>query len=163
MTKKDVLDVDRPEEFLARERRVQRVGAVVLLVFVLAGAAGAFGGGPLSRATGATAGLDVEYERFGRITYRSSVNIRARTTAADGQPVKLAVSRQFLQNVAMLEVRPADSDKALTDDSVIFEIPAAAGAAHLELHYEPEAVGALDIVVSSDRGSSVAVRQLVFF
>jgi hypothetical protein len=162
MPQTDGLDIDRPERFLARERRAQRIGAGVLVLFIIAGASGLFGGGPVSHATARSGAIEVGYERFGRLTHHTATRIRVTTTAADGQPVTVYVDRDFLEHVSLLEIRPAGAQKALDADSAIFEVPAAQGAAHLELHYEPQRFGSLQIQIGTGP-ERVAVRQLVFF
>lgn len=156
----DALAVDRPEEFLRRERIVQRAGIGFLALFVLAGAAGAFGTGPLSQVAIRSGGITLTGERFTRQTYRTTLEIEAQ--APDDRTVEMRVSRAFLSVVDLLEVRPVSALNRLEPDVAVFEVPAARGKAILELQYEPQRNGVLDIEVSVG-GDAAAVRQIVFF
>jgi hypothetical protein len=157
------LEVDRPQGFIDRERQVQRAGVVLMAVFALAGAAGVFGSGVASHAQQTGDRLRVDYERFGRLTVRSSFNITVQTQVGDGETVTVRVEREFFNRVSMLEVRPADAHVALEKDSAIFEVPAVGGEAHLELHYEPEKSGMLRATIAVAGGGSVHVTQFVYF
>ena len=163
MSKKDGLDVDRPERFLAHERIVQSVGVVVMSLFALAGAAGAFGNGPLSDTTIRANGIEVQYERFARSTFRTQIEVTVDTSAADGQIVRLRLAGEFLKRISMLEVRPPDAQKASDEQSAIFEVPASRGKARLELHYEPERFGILRTPVAVDGAGTTSIWQLIYF
>ena len=156
------LDLERPLKFLERERMAQRIGVGVLTLFVLAGAAGAFGNGPLSRAS-AEGATHLTYERFGRTTAATSVVISVETSAADGVPVRFRLDRTFLDGVDELEVRPADALKGLDEGSVFFEVPAAGGQGHVELRYKPGRPGVFHTLVSPENGRPSRVWQLIYF
>ena len=113
------LQIERPDKFLKHERRFQRVGVMLLTLFVLAGVAGAFGDGPLGRAT-TTGGTLLRYERFGRTTVPTLLTITVNAAVADGAPVRFRIARAFLQDVDSLELRPPDALKALEEpDGVV--------------------------------------------
>lgn len=159
----EALVVERADAFFHRERRLQTIGIVLLGLFVAAGAVGVFGDGPLSHVTRREGGVQLKYERFARMTYRTAIGVAVDTTAADGQPVRIRISRDFLQNVGLLEVRPPAAQRGLTEDLTIFEVPASAGKAHLELHYEPENPGRLDAAIQADGSPPARLTQLVYF
>jgi hypothetical protein len=160
---KNQLEIDRPQEFIDHERRAQRVGVVLMTLFALAGAVGLFGSGVASHAQQTGDRLRVDYERFGRQTVRSSLDITVATQARDGERVSVRVEREFFNRVSLLEVRPSNAHIALDKDSAIFEVPAFGGQAHLELHYEPEKTGTLQATIAVAGGGSVHVAQFVYF
>ena len=147
---------------MQRERVAQQIGLVLLSAFVLAGAGGLFGNGPLSETTVDAGAVSLRFERFTRQTFRTHLEISAETPGPDGL-VEIRVAREFLSDVDVLEVRPASALKRLDRDVAIFEVPSAAGNATLQLLYEPKRYGVLrtDIVVGAQPAAHL--RQIVFF
>ena len=157
----DELTIDRPERFLQHERAVQRAGVVVLTLFAAAGLAGMFGNGPLADARVSSGGLTLRFERFARQTFRTELDISVDGVTAP--TVSITVPRAFLDDVDMLELRPADTLKRMDGENATFEVPAHNGSAALVLHYEPKSYGVLEADVSVDGAPPVHVRQIVFF
>jgi hypothetical protein len=158
----DALAVDRPEVFLKRERAAQNVGVVFLTLFVIAGAAGLFGDGPLSQAVVTSGAVTVTFDRFARQTLRTALEIAA-DAPASGAPIEIRVSREFLGAIDVLETRPVGALKRLDADTAVFEVPPSDGRAFLQLHYEPKRAGVLRTDVSVSAQPPVHVRQIVFF
>ena len=159
----DQLQIDRPEAFLSRERALQRAGIVALCLFSLAGALGAFGNGPLGRAHTTTDRTELTYERFGRTTAPTSIAISISTAAADGEPVRVRIDRAFMQDLDFLELRPADALKGFDDASALFEVTAAAGRGHVELHYKPSRPGIFKTEIVPEGAAPAPVWQLIYF
>jgi hypothetical protein len=159
---KDALAVDRPEVFLRRERAAQKLGVVLLALFVLAGAAGLFGNGPLSHAMVTSGAVSVTFERFTRQTLRTALEVAA-DAPMTGAPIEIRVGREFLSAIDVLETRPFDALKRLDADAAIFEVPSSGGKAFLQLQYEPTRAGLLQTDVSVGAQSTAHVRQIVFF
>jgi hypothetical protein len=157
----DALDIDRPEVFLKREHLAQQIGTVFLLVFVVAGVAGAFGNGPLSRTRVQDGNVTLEYERFTRETFRTQVDISIEGLTGAAQEIR--IPREFLRRIDMLEVRPADTLKRLEEDVAIFEVPVVDGTASLELLYEPNSFGVLHLDIAAGAMPGASVRQIVYF
>ena len=157
------LQIDRAESFLNRERMAQRLGVIALCAFVVAGALGAFGNGPLGRAHTSHDRTELTYERFGRTTAPTSIAISIRTTAADGEPVRFRVERAFLGDLDFLELRPPDALKGFDDGSALFEVAAAGGRAHVELHYKPSRPGIFKTDIVPEGGAPAPLWQLIYF
>lgn len=157
----DALAIDRPHEFLRRERRVQQAGIVVLTLFSVAGLAGLFGNGPLADATITSGSTTLRFERFARHTFRTHLEISV--TGADTPTVTVVLPRAFLDDIDLLEMRPPDTLTRLGETSATFEVPAGDGSATLMLHYEPKSYGILeaDVVVAGQPPAHL--RQIVFF
>lgn len=158
---KDALAIDRPEEFLRRERIAQTVGVVLMTLFVAAGLAGLFGSGPLAHAAVNSGNVTIRFERFTRQTFNTALDISVE--GATGPTVSVSLPRAFLDKVDMLEVRPSDALKRMDADTATFEIPAGNGSATLVLQYEPKEYGVLDFNIVAGTEPPARVRQLVFF
>lgn len=159
---KDALAVERPEVFLQRERAAQQVGVVLLALFVVAGAAGLFGDGPLSRAVVTGGAVTVTYERFARQTLGTELEV-ATQAPTTGAPVEIRLRREFLRNIDVLEMRPPNALKRLDEEAAIFEVPSSGARAVLHLHYEPKRPGVLRTEVRVAAEPIAHVRQVVFF
>jgi hypothetical protein len=157
----DALEIDRPEVFLKRERVAQRIGTAILSVFVIAGVAGAFGSGPLSRTRVQDGSVTLEFERFTRQTFRTQLDISIAGLTGASQEIR--IPREFLRRIDMLEMRPVGSLKRLEEDVAIFEVPVANGTAGLELLYAPNFFGVLQIDIAAGTAPSARVRQIVYF
>jgi len=162
MAKPDQIEIERPDTFLSRERAVQRAGVVVLTLFVLAGAAGMFGNGPVSHATTSAGGIELRYERFGRTTAPTTIEVTVTTGAADGAPVRFRIERRFMERLDQLELRPEDVFKGFDDTHALFEVAAVGGRGHVELHFKPQNPGLRQTSVVTD-GAAAHLRQLIFF
>ena len=155
------LGIDRPGVFLQRERLAQRIGTVVLSVFAVAGVAGAFGNGPLSRTRVQDGSVTLEFERFTRQTFRTQLDIAIDGLTGTSQEIR--IPREFLRRIDMLEIRPAHTLTRLEEDVAIFEVPIANGTASLELLYAPNSFGMLQADIGAGTGASARVRQIVYF
>jgi len=160
---KDELEIERADAFLQRERTAQRIGTLFLLLFVIAGAAGLFGDGPLSHVSNASQGMLLEYERFGRATDVTTLAVTVETAASDGNAVRVRMPRTFLSKVWVVETRPQDAFRGFEGDAAVFQVDAADGRARFELLYKPNRFGVLRAVVQPENGTASELRQLIFF
>jgi hypothetical protein len=160
-TDEDALEIDRPDVFLRRERGARRIGTGVLSVFVIAGVAGVFGSGPLSRTRVQDGSVTLQFERFTRQTFRTQLDISIDGLTGVSQEIR--IPRAFLRRIDMLEMRPADSLKRLEEDVAIFEVPVANGTVSLELLYSPNSFGVLQADIAAGTVPSARVRQVVYF
>jgi hypothetical protein len=158
----DGLAVDRPEAFLQRERAAQKLGVVLLGLFVTAGAAGLFGNGPLSHALVTSGAVTVTFERYTRQTLRTALEVAA-DAPTTGAPIEIRVGREFIGAINLLETRPVDALKRLDADAAIFEVPSSGGKGFLQLQYAPKRPGVLRTDISVGVQPIAHVRQIVFF
>jgi hypothetical protein len=156
------LAVDRPERFLQRERVAQQVGVVLLVLFVLGGAAGLFGDGPLSHTTVTNGPAMVSFERFTRQTLRTALEVDV-DAPGPARVVEIRIGREFIANIDFLAMRPVAALKRLDDHAAVFEVPSANGRAILELQYKPMHPGLLRIAIGVEARPAAELRQIVFF
>lgn len=163
MAATDELELDSPSSFRKRERAFQRLGVVALTLFVIAGAAGAFGNGPLADATQVDGRTALRYERFGRTTAPTAIEISVNTGVADGEPVRFRLERQFVANLDFLELRPSDAFKGFDGEDAMFEVSATNGRGEVELHYKPHRPGVLATNVVPEGAERARLSQLIYF
>lgn len=155
------LQMHRADEFARLEAQVQRAGLVVLTMFLVLGAAGLFGNGPLSRVQSTTGNLTVEYERFTRQTTLHEIVVEA---ATGGIPeARISFDKSFLDQYVIEETRPRQAKTEDHGDRLTFLVPTIDGMARLALRLEASNPGLFSTRVSLEGGSSSEIRQLVFF
>lgn len=138
--------------FQRRSWRVQKVGQLLVVAFVLAGLAGLFGGGGFARDEVAAAGseLRVEYPRFVRAHAPFDVVIHARPRA-DADNLSLWVDDALLEALRVERVSPQPKEEALADGKLVYRFALrAASPAPVRLRLEATkngtAKGAIGIV-----------------
>jgi hypothetical protein len=160
------LDDDLP--YQRREWRAQRFGWWALTLFVAAAALGVFGGGPLSRATAASAdgGLRLDYDRFVRsgAPARIFVHVAGRPAADPGGPLQLEFSRDFIDAIRLERVTPEPASILVGPDIVSLHLPNAGnGHTTVVLDFEPLRAGRLTGRVAAGGGPAITFTQLVYF
>src|SRR3954469_22579634 len=87
------LQIDQSLDFQRRFERIQKIAWRVLALVPVAAVAGLFGGGLFSHVTAGGAGAEVSYERFGRQSVDTQLEV---TVPRSRQPVAVSISREFL-------------------------------------------------------------------
>lgn len=163
------LELDHDEEFQSRSYRVQVVAWVALLLFLLAGALGVFGGGgPLSQAeAGRSAGLiRSEYERFGRLDSPliTKVFVGRGGADADGR-VRLWVSKAYLDKVAGERITPEpEASFTAADHSVfVFQLTDARQPIDVVFYFNTEVMGRLHGQIGLvGRPDTLEIQQFIY-
>lgn len=163
MGNSDQLQLDHHPGFTRAERRVRRVGLLLLTIFAVGGALGAFGDGPLAHAVVRGDGVEINYERFGRSSAATAVTIAVSGAVADGEPIRFRLERAFLNQLDYLDIRPGDALTAYAADDALFEVPAQQGRAHLQLRYKPRRPGVLETLVTPEHGTGTQLRQFIYY
>lgn len=155
------LEVDEDPRFSRREAVAERVGWIVILAVVVAGALGLFANGPLSHRTAARGAIEVHHQRFARNQGRTTIEVEVGPTAAEEGEVVVAVPQSFLDAYEVEEVfpEPASVRSALDTVELVFEVGAGAELRAV-LHLRPERTGRQRgaITVGDD---TVELRQFV--
>lgn len=160
------LQVGDDERFQRREWKVQRVGWAVLVLVLLAGLLGAFGGGVVAHATASSAGVPavLDYERFVRFAAPTELRVVLDPSAIrpDGA-AHLWLPHRYLDHVDVERVRPEPQRVTGGASGVIYEFlltPGQAGV--ISLVVRPDRAGVLtgQLVLADRRG--LTFRQFVY-
>src|SRR4051812_41943747 len=119
------LQIDQSLDFQRRFGRVQRIAWRVLALLPVAAVAGLFGGGLFSQVTAGDSGATVSYERFGRRSVDTEVQV---TVVRARSPVTVSISRGFLDGYDVSEVRPQPERVTAYADRLVFAFAALPGA-----------------------------------
>ncbi|MDA0180574.1 hypothetical protein OJ997_09745 [Solirubrobacter phytolaccae] len=152
------LQIDQSLEFQRRFRRVQKLAWRVLALLPVAAVAGLFGGGLFSQTTAGSAGATVSYERFGRRSVDTQLEV---TVARARRPVAVSVSRAFLDGYDVSEVRPPAERVTAHADRLVFDFTALAGAS-VSFTLTPKRLGSGRGTVTVAGSRPVRVHQFVY-
>jgi hypothetical protein len=152
------LQIDQALTFQRRFGRVQRVAWSLLALIPVAAIAGLFGDGLFSEVTAGSerAGGTVTYERFGRLTADTTLEVEF---ARPSRATDVAISRTFFDPYDLSEVRP--QPLRVRRDAVVFTF-AAAPAGRATFSLQPDAVGSSSGTVTVAGGTPAHVKQLVY-
>lgn len=142
-------------------RTAQRIGWVLLLLAILAAAAGAFGDGPLSRASiSAPGGVRVDYERIVRRRAPTEIRIVVPSAPMPGGSLALEVTR--LPGAERLVAFPDPLHERATALGARFEIATRGeGPFEIALRNVPSTLGRREIRLAIGLAEPIAIRQLV--
>lgn len=152
------LQIDQSLDFQRRFRGVQTVAWRVLALLPLAAIAGLFGGGLFSQVTAGGAGSTVSYDRFGRMSVDTQVQVTVKRAQS---PVAVSISRGFLDGYDVSEVRPQPERVTAHADRVVFTFEALPGSS-ATFTVQPNRLGSRSGTVTIPGSRPVQVQQFVY-
>jgi hypothetical protein len=160
------LEVENDLTFQHRTWRIQRAGWVVFGIIVLAGLAGLFGGGPLSRAEAGSqaSGLRVEYERFTRLQGSTELILHIDPRLARDGELAVVLSGAALLDLEISSTLPPPNGTGIGPEAVIlrFETAAQPGERAIVLRAKPQRPGRVSFRVGVRDGPVHAVSLWVY-
>jgi hypothetical protein len=153
--------LDRQLKFHRVEWRIQRIGWIVVVVFLVAAGAGLFGNGPLSHASAASAEGRVEYERFLRYGSPSQIVITPTSRAAHGIS-RIEISSEYLEGFRIESITPEPANVHMAGQQLVYEFTAAGSGASISIHVDPQRLWRHRAVVRIDGGAPLEIRQLTY-
>jgi hypothetical protein len=155
---KETLDTD--QRFHELEWRIERVGWLVLALFLVLALAGLFGGGPLSRAhvQGAEAGVD--YERFVRQGSPTELVITP-TSGAHGIS-RVEITADYLEAFRIDSITPEPTTVRIAGERLVYEFAAATPGASISFHFDPQRLWRHRAVLRIDGGAPLEIWQLTY-
>jgi hypothetical protein len=154
----DGLQIDQSLDFQRRFERVQTIAWRILALLPVAAVAGLFGGGLFSQVTAGGAGLRVSYDRFGRMSADTQLEV---TVKRAQPPVTVSISRGFLDGYDVSEVRPEPEHVTAQAGRVVFAFAALPGAS-VALTLQPKRVGSRSGTVTIAGSRPVQLHQFVY-
>jgi hypothetical protein len=163
----DSLEVGADRSFERGWHRLQKLIWTVLVLFVLAGAAGVFGRGPLSKGNAGsdTGASQLEYERFARYKTPAMLTLTVNKTANPHGQIMVSVSRSLADTLHFEQTTPRPIAMQSVDQGValFFAGPAVPGKLHIRFAQEPQKPGPVAGFLSiADGGGNIAIRQIVY-
>jgi hypothetical protein len=161
------LQIEDDMAFQRREWRLERAGWAALALFVGAAAAGAFGGGPLSRASAADASghLVVRYERFIRASAPTELRLQVSPAAAHGGELHLWAESAYFRDIEISSVVPEPARVEQRGPRLVYVFPLThlVGPFEISLRVKPMAAGRHSGQFGVSADSAAVVRQFAYF
>jgi hypothetical protein len=158
------LEISEDLEFERGEWRVERAAWGVILLLLVAGLLGAFGGGILSHAEAESGPLALEYERLARQRAPTELRLRiAPGTATDGD-VRIWFDRAYLDLIAIERIEPEPAAAATGEDRVVyrFALVNPSQPAEVMVRYQPVVAGTTTLRLGVVDGVEIGVNQFVY-
>lgn len=147
--------------FHEREWRVQRVGWAVLILFLLAGASGLLGKGPLAHETIALPNGTLELDRFARRHAPTQWVINLLETPAQGS-LELAITAQYISEFEITAITPEPERTELKNGELVFTFAGAQSGGRIVMHLDPQEVGIFRGTVRISGARAIPVRQIIY-
>lgn len=149
-----------PDVCVPGRRVAQKIGWVLLALFVLAGAAGAFGSGALTRASLQRDGVRVDYDRVLRA--RAPSELRIAIQRASPARVELAVEQPEPERIEIRELFPAPERQRAARRGPIYQLETGGDAPPVvALRILPRRPGSSELRLRLDGSPPLVIRQHV--
>lgn len=153
-------DSESDQRFHRNEWRVQRIGWVLVALFLALAGAGLFGNGPLSRAHADNAAGRLDYERFTRFGLSTDLVV---TPAASAHGVtRIEISSDYLEAFRVEHVTPEPAAVRLAGPNLIYEFASATPGASISFHITPQRLWRRSTTVTIDGGAPLHISQLTY-
>jgi len=154
-------DLDRQVRFHRLEWRFQRIGWVLVALFLALALVGVFGSGPLSHASAQAATGRIEYERFVRDGSPTELLIIPAGGAAQGVS-RVEISADYLKAFRVTRVTPEPKTVRRAGEQLVYEFASSSSGALISLQTDPQQLGRHRVVVRIDGGPPLELWQLTY-
>ena len=157
------LEIDEDLPLQKKSWLVERIGWASLFVIMALGAAGLFGGGPLSKRQVSSQRISLEYEYFTRNKSPFALNLTIKRDPNEGEHAAVWVSMDYLKEVEIVGVMPEPEKVEARQDRHVHFLRWAPDATEMKVLVtaEKDAGGKIGgrIGIGSD---SVEISQVVY-
>lgn len=158
------IEIDEDLQFQKKEWVFQRIGVVVIGIFVIAAMTGFTGmGGPVSRASAGERGgpLYVEYERFVRRGAKATMKLYVHSDPPGF--IQFWVSAPYLADVIVDSVAPVPQTVTVEGTRHVYTVRAASPDVIVTVEMNHQTFGRLEGEVGIVGGATVSFTQLSLF
>lgn len=115
---------------------IQRVGWVMIFLFMLLALLGLFGEGPLSSRTVAPGDIKISYDRFGRFEHETAIKLES-----SGEDISsISLSEQYIRNFKVTKIVPEPGNPVVSAGYINYTFPGH-GNRHITLYLDPTDYG----------------------
>jgi hypothetical protein len=133
------IELDSSPRFETGWAHAKVVIIAILSLFILAGLAGVFGRGPLSRGSASFAGGRVEWERFARRQTPGELSVTFQPAPAASR--ELTLDRPFLDAFKVTAIEPRALSERATAAGADYRLPVGADGGRVTIAVEPSRAG----------------------
>lgn len=141
----DISVVKEQQGFDEKETVVQKIFWVLMTIFLIAGAAGAFGDGVLSKRQIEGTGFAIKYEKFARLETPTTLEIIVKHPKEN--IASIAIDNEYLKNIKIEKVIPQPESVIAQKDQTIFNIKTTENGLIL-FYLQPEHSGAYTLGIN---------------
>jgi hypothetical protein len=155
------LDIDQDGRFQQHEWRIERVGWVLVAIFVLAGLLGFLGTGPVSRQSAADGVVRVEFDRVTHYEADDAVTWTFGPEAVEDATVTARLTGDWPAGVDIQGISPEPTEQRIVPGGVVLEFAVEqAGELEVSINFRAQQLGdqAGELSVGAD---SVPFAQFV--
>ena len=153
-------DSDADHRFHRNEWRIQRIGWVLVALFLALAVVGLFGNGPLSRAHANNAAGSLDYERFTRFGLSTDLVV---TPGASAHGVtRVEISSDYLEAFRVEHVTPEPVAVRLAGPNIVYEFASGAPGASISFHINPQRLWRRSATITIDGGAPLDISQLTY-
>ena len=153
--------LNQPLNFQRHEWLVQRIGWVLMLLIILAGALGLFGNGPLAQRSLSNNALQLDFEWLARRDAPTTWKVRPRTAPVDGV-YRVALDANWGQYFRINAIQPVPDSTRIANGRWIYEFTARAGDAPIVFHVEPQRLGTLAGSIQLNDAPPLELTQFIY-
>ena len=153
-------DSESDHRFHHSEWRIQRIGWVMVALFLALAVAGLFGNGPLSHAHADNGAGRLDYQRFTR--YGLTTDLVVTPAASTHGVTRVEISGDYLEAFNVEHITPEPAAVRLAGPNVIYEFASAAPAASISFHMSPQRLWRRSATITIDGGAPLEVSQLTY-
>ena len=159
------LEIEQDPVFQRRDWRMQRIGRIAMLGFVLAALAGVFGAGPVARASARSSDgrLEVGYNRIARHGAPEPLRVRVAPSPAGDSIIDLWIDQQYAHGLLLHGVSPEPVEMRAGETRLVYRFRVVDPSRPADIIFDAEAGrlwgrrGTVGLV----NGDSVRFRQFV--
>jgi hypothetical protein len=153
-------DSDADHRFHRNEWRIQRIGWVMVAVFLALAGAGLFGNGPLSRAHADNGAGRLEYQRFTR--FGLTTDLVVRPAASANGVTRVEITGDYLEAFHVEHITPEPATVRLAGPNIIYEFASGAPGASISFHLTPQRLWRRSATITIDGGAPLDISQLTY-
>ena len=159
------LQLEQSPAFQRRSAQWQRAGWIAMGLFVVAGAVGLLGHGPLSRTTAhdEASALHVEYARLTRVGSLAAMLVQGPTRVSGSARIQLQISSDSLDRNLIRSIMPTPVAVFKTQDRYVFEFISIPSSSSTVVRFELQTLrpGPNTFDVSFGSNGGLRLRQWV--
>jgi hypothetical protein len=152
-------DFDSEQIFHENEWRIQRIGWIVLTIFLALAFAGLFGGGPLSHVRVDGAAGSIEYEHFVRSGTSTELVVTPAAAAAGAH--RIEIPSEYLEAFRIESITPEPAAVRMSGRHLAYEFAAGAPGSSISFQIHPQRLWRHRAVVRLD-GAPLEIWQLTY-
>lgn len=158
------LDIGEDIDFQRREWVVERGAWLVVLLILIVGLAGLFGGGPLSHAEASSGPLVLDYERFVRKRAPTELDLRVAPEAVANGEVALWLDQSVVEKIDVERIVPEPVEMEGAVDRVVYRFAVAdpEEPAEVTFHLQPAEPGAVRVRMGLVNGAELSIDQFIY-